>query len=82
MQTDKRQGYVLSYDFTLGKKKKKGKEKKKEKRKKKIDVLPATAISEYLGWSIWKYIYFFNSFFFFIKSTQKYNIWVHFSPFC
>ena len=46
------------------------------KAKKKIVVLPSSGISEYLGWLVG---FFLNDSF--LKSTQKYNIRVHFPLF-
>ena len=46
--------------------------------KKKMVVLPSSGVSEYLGGLVGKY---FFSLIIFLKSTQKYQIWVHFLPF-
>ena len=52
-----------------------GRKKEKEKEKK-IVVLLLSGISEYLGWSVIKYSFLIK----FLKSIQKYQIWVHFPP--
>ena len=50
-----------------------------KKKKKKIVVLPSRGISEYLGGLVGRKYSFFLIIF--LKSTQKYQIWVHFPPF-